>query len=62
MGAYGFLAGRSAENEDATNLALYDQRASLEWTKSFISLFGGDPDKVTAAGESAGAGSIMHHM
>jgi carboxylesterase type B len=62
MGAYGFLAGRSAERENATNLAFYDQRSALEWTQSFIGLFGGDPNKVTAAGESAGAGSIMHHM
>jgi carboxylesterase type B len=62
MGAYGFLAGRSAEREGATNLAFYDQRQSLEWTQSFIHLFGGDKTRVTAAGESAGGGSIMHHM
>jgi carboxylesterase type B len=62
MGAYGFLTGRSAEKANATNLALYDQRASLEWTQAFIHLFGGDKNQVTVAGESAGAGSIMHHM
>jgi carboxylesterase type B len=30
--------------------------------KDHISLVGGDPDKVTAMGQSAGAGSIMHHL
>jgi carboxylesterase type B len=30
--------------------------------QSYISLVGGDPTKVTAMGESAGAGSILHHL
>jgi carboxylesterase type B len=62
LGAYGFLAGRTAEKANATNLALFDQRAALAWTQDHIAIFGGDKSRVTAAGESAGAGSLMHHI
>lgn len=62
MGAWGFLGGRSAERANATNLGLYDQHAALQWTQDFIGLFGGDKNRVTAAGESAGAGALQHHL
>lgn len=42
------------EDMDA-NVGLHDGVAALEWTKKYISNFGGDPDRVTAIGESAGA-------
>jgi carboxylesterase type B len=58
----GFLAGTTAENEKITNIGLYDQRAALQWVQDYISLVGGDPENVSAWGESAGAGSIMHHL
>ena len=32
---------------------------SLQWVKSYIHLFGGDPSRVTIAGESAGGGAVM---
>jgi len=58
----GFLAGTTAENEKATNIGLYDQRAALQWVQDYISLFGGDPDNVSVWGTSAGAGSAMLHL
>jgi carboxylesterase type B len=46
----------------AYNAGLHDQRAALEWVQSYIHLLGGDKENVSAWGQSAGAGSIMHHL
>lgn len=48
--------------EPSTNFGLYDQRNAFFWIRKFISGFGGDPDNVTAFGESAGSGSLCIHM
>ena len=50
------------ESEGLPNAGLYDQRAALQWIQSYIALVGGDPTQVSAWGESAGAGSILHHL
>lgn len=45
-----------------SNVGFYDQRKALEWVQQHIALFGGDPSQVTVMGESAGGGSILHHL
>ena len=62
LGAFGFLAGSTMEKDGLPNAGLWDQRAALQWTKDNIALVGGNPNAVTAFGESAGASSIMHHL
>jgi carboxylesterase type B len=62
LGAYGFLNGVTAEKEGLPNTGFYDQRAVFEWVQKYIKLVGGNPDDVSAWGESAGGSSIMHHL
>ena len=42
------------------NYGLYDQLAAINWVKKNISAFGGDGDKLTIMGQSAGAMSVQH--
>lgn len=39
-----------------------DQVEALKWVKNQISNFGGDPDRITIFGQSAGATAIVHHI
>lgn len=62
LNVFGFLAHPelTAEAPDApTNFGLLDQQAGVKWVIRNIAAFGGDPEKITIAGQSAGAGSVM---
>jgi carboxylesterase type B len=59
LGALGYL---HTPEVGAANLALNDQRNALLWIQRFVEGFGGDPKRVTAMGESAGAKMICSHM
>ncbi|KAL0765127.1 hypothetical protein CaCOL14_012387 [Colletotrichum acutatum] len=61
LGALGFLSSADVKAQGVVNAGLLDQAFALGWVQRFIGLFGGDRGKVTIAGESAGAGSVMYH-
>jgi para-nitrobenzyl esterase len=63
LGALGFLAHPSlGPPGDVGNYGLADQQAALRWVRDNIAAFGGDPRKVTIAGESAGGMSVCDHL
>lgn len=66
LGALGWLAhpALSAESRDniSGNYGLLDQIEALRWVRRNVGAFGGDPDNVTIAGQSAGALSVVFLM
>jgi acetylcholinesterase/cholinesterase len=58
LGALGFMASESMDG----NYGFLDQRLALEWVQRNIKNFGGNPDKVTIGGQSAGGMSMATHM
>ena len=58
LGPLGFLCLDT--DEGAGNMGMLDQVLALEWVHENIHLFGGDKDRITIFGESAGAASIGH--
>ena len=66
LGVLGYLAHPELSAESRQNISgnygVLDQIAALRWIETNIAAFGGNPDNVTIAGESAGALSVMYLM
>src|ERR1700722_14421483 len=66
LGIFGFFATHELAAEDphhaAGNQGLLDELAAIQWVRSNIARFGGDPDNVTIFGESAGSFAVSAQM
>jgi para-nitrobenzyl esterase len=66
LGPFGFLAHPELDTESPNhvsgNYGLLDQQAALRWVKANIAAFGGDPERITIFGQSAGAQDVGYAM
>ncbi len=64
VGTFGFFAhpelSKESEYESSGNYGILDMVAGLQWVQENIEKFGGDPEKVTIAGQSAGAFGVNY--
>lgn len=66
LNAFGFLG--SSDIQDSTfdgsagNFGIQDQQLAMAWVKEHIAAFGGDGDRITIFGESAGGNSVINHL
>ncbi len=62
LGVFGYYTAddlkAESPNNTTGNYGLLDQIAALNWVRENIAAFGGDPDRITIAGESAGSSSV----
>ena len=64
LGAIGFMAHSELTKEEGVsgNYGFLDQKAGLEWVYRNIAAFGGNPERITISGQSAGGCSVMNQL
>lgn len=64
LGPFGFCSHPDLTDENGVcgNFGLFDQTVAIQWVRDNISAFGGNPDKITLMGQSAGAMSVDIHL
>ncbi len=66
LGLFGFFShpelSKEAPEDPKGSYGYLDQMTAIRWTYKNIEAFGGDPEKITIAGQSAGAGSVLTQL